>query len=259
MTDGEDLPDAGVWGRKGCLLIKSQVVINLSEATKSKGIKYWPKSERPREILLEKGPEFVSDAGLVAILLRTGVKGKDAVTLSRELLNHFGGLRGILNANKKDLEKVKGLGPAKIAQLLAAFEIAKRQLKEELVDNKAIKGPEDVIAYLALSMADLKEEVFSVIYLNSANVILSIEELFKGTVDQSAVYPREVIKRALELNASALIFVHNHPSGDLKPSKQDLSINQKLKNACQAVDITPLDHLLITPTGYLSFKEKGLH
>lgn len=259
MTDGEDLPDTDVSGMKDCLLIKSQVVINLSEATKSKGIKYWPKSEQPREILLEKGPEFISDAGLVAILLRTGVKGKDAVTLSRELLNHFGGLRGILNANKKDLEKVKGLGAAKIAQLLAAFEIAKRQLKEELVDNKAIKGPEDVIAYLALSMADLKEEVFSVIYLNSANVILSIEELFKGTVDQSAVYPREVIKRALELNASALIFVHNHPSGDLKPSKQDLSINQKLKNACQAVDITPLDHLLITPTGYLSFKEKGLH
>jgi DNA repair protein RadC len=193
-------------------------VRSLNEVNKSKGIKYWPKSERPREILLEKGPDFVSDAGLLAILLRSGLRGKDAVALSRDLLDLFGGLRGILNANKKDLEKVKGLGAAKIAQLLAAFEIEKRQLKEELVDNKAIKGPEDVIAYLALSMGDLKEEVFSVIYLNSANVILSIEELFKGTVDQSAVYPREVIKRALELNASALIFVHNHPSGDLAPS-----------------------------------------
>jgi len=220
----------------------------------SKGIKSWPKSERPREILLEKGPEFVSDAGLVAILLRTGVKGKDAVALSRELLHHFGGLRGILNANKKDLEKVKGLGTAKIAQLLAAIEIAKRQSKEEMVTKKAIKGPEDVIEYLSLSMANLKEEVFKVIYLNSANLVLAVEDLFRGTVNQSAVYPREVIKRALELNASGLIFVHNHPSGDLKPSQHDLTLNLKLIRACQIVDLTPLDHLIIGPTGYVSIK-----
>jgi DNA repair protein RadC len=220
----------------------------------SKGIKSWPKSERPREILLEKGPEFVSDAGIVAILLRTGVKGKDAVALSRELLHHFGGLKGILNANKKDLEKVKGLGTAKIAQLLAAIEMAKRQLKEEMVTKKAIKGPEDVIEYLSLSMANLKEEVFKVIYLNSANLVLAVEDLFKGTVNQSVVYPREVIKRALELNASALIFVHNHPSGDLKPSQHDLALNTKLIQACQTVDITPLDHLIVSPTGYVSLR-----
>jgi DNA repair protein RadC len=224
----------------------------------SKGIKSWPKSERPREILLEKGPEFVSDAGLVAILLRTGLKGKDAVTLSRELLHHFGGLKGILNANKKELEKVKGLGTAKISQLLAAIEIAKRQLKEGIVGNKPIKGPEDVIEYVSLSMANLKEEIFKVIYLNSANIILAMEDLFKGTVNQSAVYPREVVKRALELNACALIFVHNHPSGDLNPSQQDLSLNEKLIQACLAIDLTPLDHLIISPAGYISFKEKGL-
>ena len=223
----------------------------------TKGIKSWPKSERPREILLEKGPEFVSDAGLVAILLRTGVTGKDAVTLGRELLQHFGGLKGILSANKKDLEKVKGLGTAKIAQLLAAIEIAKRQLKEELLTKKAIKGPEDVIDYLSVSMANLKEEVFKVLYLNSANMVLAADDLFKGTVNQSAVYPREVIKRALELNASGLIFVHNHPSGDLKPSEHDLALNLKLIKACQAVDLTPLDHLIIGPTGYASLKEKG--
>ncbi|MDI6753328.1 MAG: DNA repair protein RadC [Thermodesulfobacteriota bacterium] len=225
---------------------------------KSKGIKYWPKSERPREILIEKGPEFVSDAGLLAILLRSGLKGKDAVTLGRELLDQFGGLKGILSASKKDLEKVKGLGIAKIAQLLAAIEIAKRQLKEEIVGSKVIKGPEDVVEYISLSMANLKEEVFKVFYLNSANIILAVEDLFKGTVNQSAVYPREVIKRALELNASALIFVHNHPSGDLKPSQQDLSLNQKLIQACHTVDITPLDHLIIGPGGHISFKEKDL-
>ena len=221
---------------------------------KNQGIKNWPKSERPRELLLEKGPEYVSDAGLVAILLRIGIKGKDAVTLGRELLNHFGGLTGLLNADKNDLEKIKGLGTAKIAQLLAATEIAKRQLKEEIVGKTLINGPEDVIEYLSLSMSNLKEEIFKVIYLDSANVVLAADDLFKGTVDQSAVYPRDIIKRAFELNASGLIFVHNHPSGDLKPSQPDLSLKRKLNKACLAVDLTPLDHLIIGPAGHISFK-----
>ena len=224
----------------------------------NQGIKSWPKSERPRELLLEKGPEYVSDAGLVAILLRIGTEGKDAVTLARELLKHFGGLSGLLNASKKDLENIKGLGTAKIAQLLAATEIAKRQLKEEIVGKTVINGPEDVLEYLSLSMSNLKEEVFKVIYLNSANVVLAAEDLFKGTVDQSAVYPREIIKRAFELNASGLIFVHNHPSGSLKPSKHDLSLNERLVKACRAVDLTPLDHLIIGPAGHISFKDKDL-
>ena len=222
------------------------------------GIKGWPRSERPRELLLEKGPEYVSDAGLVAILLRTGIEGKDAVTLGRELLKHFSGLRGLLNAKKGDLEKIKGLGTAKISQLLAATEIAKRQLKEEVVGKAVINGPEDVLEYLALSMANLKEEVFKIIYLNSANVILAAEDLFKGTVNQSAVYPREIIKRAFELNATGLIFVHNHPSGNLKPSQHDLSLNERLVKACRAVDLAPLDHIIVGPTGHFSFKEKGL-
>lgn len=226
-----------------------------SEATKQvKGIKDWPKSERPRELLLDKGPEFVSDAGLVAILLRIGIKGKDAVSLGRDLIDRFGGLRGLLNTDKKELEKVPGLGPAKISQLLAATEIAKRQLKEQVVNGTKIRGPQDLIEYLATSMASLTQEVFKVVFLNSANVVLAIEDLFKGTVDQSAIYPREVIKRALELNASAVIFVHNHPSGDLKPSKSDLSLNRKLVEACLAVNLTPLDHLIISSTGYASVK-----
>lgn len=230
----------------------------MGRAKTNHGIKSWPKSERPRELLLDKGPGYVSDAGLVAILLRTGIEGKDAVTLARELLKHFGGLRGLLNANKKDLEKIKGLGIAKISQLLSATEIAKRQLKEDIVGKAIINGPEDVLEYLSVSMSNLKEEVFKVIYLNSANVVLAAEDLFKGTVDQSAVYPREIIKIAFELNASGLIFVHNHPSGNLKPSKHDLSLNDKLVNACRAVDLTPLDHIIIGPTGYISLKEKGL-
>ena len=222
---------------------------------RNQGIKGWPKSERPRELLLEKGPEYVSDAGLVAILLRIGIKGKDAVTLGRELLSHFGGLRGLLNANKKDLEKIKGLGIAKIAQLLAATEIAKRQLKEEIIGKALVSGPEDVLEYLSLSMSNLTEEVFKVIYLDGANVVLAADDLFKGTVDHAAVYPRDIIKRAFELNASGLIFIHNHPSGDLKPSQPDLSLKEKLNKACLAVDLTPLDHLIIGPAGYVSFKD----
>lgn len=230
----------------------------MDEPNKNHGIKNWPKSERPRELLLDQGPEYVSDAGLVAILLRTGVKGQDAVALGRELIKQFGGLRGLLSAGKKDLEKIKGLGPAKIAQLLAATEIAKRQLKEEVVGKKVINGPEDMIEYLSLSMANLKEEVFKVIYLDSAHVVLAADVLFKGTVDQSAVYPREIIKRAFELNATALIFVHNHPSGSLKPSPHDLALNRKLVKACLAVDLTPMDHFIISSKGYMSFKDEGI-
>ncbi len=225
---------------------------------KNQGIKGWPRSERPREVLFDKGPEYVSDAGLVAILLRTGVRGKDAVAFGRELLKRFGGLRGLLSASRFDMESVKGLGTAKISQLLAATEIAKRQLKEEIVGKKAVNGPGDVLKYLSASMSNLKEEIFKVIYLNKANTVLAAEVLFKGTVDQSAVYPREIIKRAFELNASGLIFVHNHPSGNLMPSNQDLSLNERLVKACRAVDLSPLDHLIIGPNGHVSFKEKGL-
>ncbi len=174
--------------------------------------------------------------------------------MGRELLAHFGSLGGVLSANREDLKRVRGLGPAKISQLLAATEIAKRQLKERILRGAVINGPEDVIDYLALSMSNLREEVFRVIYLNSANAVLAIEDLSRGTVDQSVVYPREIIKRALELNASGLIFVHNHPSGDLKPSQQDLSLKEKLAKACLSVDLRPLDHLIIGPSGYLSIK-----
>lgn len=220
-------------------------------------IKNWPKSERPREVLLEKGPEFVSDAGLLAVLLRTGTKGKDAVSLARELITHFGGLKGILKARREELEAVNGLGPAKISQILASIEIVKRQMKEETVGQQIVNGPGDVLSYLTLTMSNLREEVFKVLYLNSANVIIAAEVLSKGTVNQSAVYPREVIKRALELGATGVIFVHNHPSGNSTPSKNDLELTRKLSDACRAVDIVPLDHFIITQNGHLSFKEQG--
>ena len=221
-------------------------------------IKTWPKYERPRELLLEKGPEHVSDAGLIAILLRSGTKGKDAVTLARDLIKKFGGLRGLLSAKKSDLEKIKGLGDAKIAQLMASIEITRRQLKEEIIGKNYIENDKDVIEYLSLSMRDLKEEFFKIIYLNKSNIILSIDESPGGTVDQTSIYPREVIKRALDIGASAVIFVHNHPSGNMEPSKYDIDLTKKLVSACLAVDITPLDHIIISPHGHTSLKNKGI-
>jgi len=221
-------------------------------------IKTWPKYERPRELLLDKGPDYVSDAGLIAILLRTGTRGKDAVALARDLLNYFGGLRGLLRAKISDLRKVKGLGSAKIAQIIAVIEIANRKLKEELTGQNYVENEKDVVDYLSLSTRDLKEESFRAVYLNRTNIILSIDELAKGTVDQASIYPREVVKRGLELGASAIIFVHNHPSGSIEPSQFDLELTKKLISACLAVEIIPLDHIIISPTGYVSLKQKGI-
>ena len=220
-------------------------------------IKNWPENERPREIFLNEGPGNVSDAGLIAILLRTGIKGKDAVSFARDLIKQFDGIRGLLNAKKSDLLNIKGLGMAKTSQLLASIELTKRQLKEEIVGKSYIKNEKDVIDYLSLSMRDLAEEFFKVIYLNKANIIIAIEDLQKGTVDQVSIYPRDIIKKALNLNSSGVIFIHNHPSGQLEPSQFDLEITKTLISACLAVDITPLDHIIISFSGYLSLKSKG--
>lgn len=219
-------------------------------------IKHWPKSERPRELLLEKGPDYVSDAGLIAILLRTGIKNKDAVSFARDLIKQFGGLRTLLNAGRTDLEKVKGLGQAKIAQLMAAIEISKRLLKEDIIGRVYVESDKDVLDYLSLTMRDLKEEFFKVIYMNKANVILSVEDIARGTVDQASVYPRDVVKRGLELNASAVVFVHNHPSGGLNPSQFDIELTKELISACRAVGIMPLDHIIMSPEGHLSLRNK---
>jgi len=228
------------------------------ETRNKNSIKFWPRHERPRELLLEKGPDHLSDAGLIAILLRSGTKGKDAVSLARDLIKRFDGLRGLLSAKKSDLERIKGLGNAKIAQLMAVIEITRRQLQEEIIGTNYVENDRDVIDYLSLSMRDLKEEFFKIIYLNRANSILSIEDIARGTVDQASIYPREIIKNALDIGASAIIFVHNHPSGSIEPSQRDIDITKRLISACRSVDITPLDHIIVSPYGHLSLKEKGL-
>ena len=223
-------------------------------------IKSWPKYERPREILLEKGPDHLSDAGLIAILLRSGTAKKDAVHLARELLGRFGGLSGLLRTPKKDLEEIKGMGPAKISQLMAALEIIKRQLRDRLKksDILTFENPQIVFDYLQSSMGAYKKEVFKVLYLNAGNQLIDDEDLFQGTLNESAVYPREVAKRALEKNAYSIIIAHNHPSGLLQATDRDISITRKLIKALKTVEIKVLDHVIVTGNGCLSMRLEKL-
>ncbi len=219
------------------------------------GIKHWPKSERPRELLLEKGPQVVSDAGLVAILLRSGTQDEDAVALARRLIAIFGGITGLLHASSGELAKVKGMGPAKIATLLSAMEIAKRKSNEEIVGKSVANSSKKVFELLAPMMKGLKKEVFKVLFLDQSNRVIAIEDLPTGTVNQSVVFPREVIKRALELEATGLIFAHNHPGGTCKPSNEDIEMTKKLFKACEAVELRALDHVILTESSYVSLND----
>jgi DNA repair protein RadC len=231
--------------------------MKIKEPLREEAIKYWPRHERPRERLLKHGPQSLSDAELLAIFLRTGVSGRSAVDLARALLQRFQGLRGLFAADYRELRAIKGLGDAKIATLLATIELSKRYLREQLEQRRAIRNPEDVYQLLAHSMRDLDHEVFTVFFLTSKNEILAIEELFRGTINTSAVHPREVVKRALQHGAAVLICAHNHPSGNPEPSPQDRMLTRELKEACRLMEIALLDHLVIGHNRYWSFAEHG--
>lgn len=221
-------------------------------------IKSWPESERPRERLLKSGPQSLSDAELVAILIRNGSAGKDALALARELLQSSAGLRGLFHLSPSKLKTIKGLGAAKIAGILAVKELATRYLKEETLEKDVIRDPESVAAYLSASLRDQKIEVFKVLFLDKGNRILDCLDLFRGTVDQAAVYPREIVKAALEHHATAVILVHNHPSGRAEPSAEDREVTKKISLACQSVNIRVLDHIIIGDNQRFSFSEHGL-
>ena len=219
-------------------------------------IKNWPEGDRPREMLLEKGPEALSDAALLAILLRTGMKGKNAIALAREMIVKFGGLNGLMMTTQDDLLSVKGIGKAKVAHILAAMEIVKRQLRQPLEKINIIKNPHHLFEYLKVSMADLSREEFRLLHLNRSKHLIAEEVLFRGTVDESAVYTREVIESALRKKASALIFAHNHPTGPAEASQEDIELTRSLVNACGAVDIPVLDHVIVGNNGFLSMKQE---
>jgi DNA repair protein RadC len=218
----------------------------------------WPLSERPREKLLARGPESLSDAELLAIFLRTGVSGKTAVDVARELLAQFGSLRALLAAERDDLCAAPGLGDAKVAQLLAALEIGRRHLGETLARGAALESSRDTRDYLTARLRDLDREVFCALFLDNRHRVLAFEELFAGTLNGTAVYPREVVKRALKHNAAAVIFAHNHPSGVAEPSRADETLTQRLKEALGLVEIRVLDHFVVGDGELVSFSERGL-
>ena len=218
----------------------------------------WPLQERPRERLLALGPQALADAELLAILLRTGVKGKSAVDVARALLSRFGSVAALLGAGSERLGGTPGLGSAKLAQLQAALELARRALKEELTTRDALSSPRSVRDYLRLALSGREHEVFMALMLDAQHRVIACEELFRGTLTQTSVYPREVVKCALRHNAAAIIFAHNHPSGVAEPSHADETLTRSLKAALALVDIQVLDHFIVAGTGTLSFAERGL-
>jgi len=218
----------------------------------------WPTSERPREKLLQRGTAALSDAELLAIFLRTGVSGKSAVDLARDLLSNFGGLRQLLEANQFDFCKAKGLGRAKFAQLQAVLEMSRRHLAEKLSKNTCLDSSRAVKEYLCSHLRHRQSEVFAIMLLDSQHHLICFEELFQGTINGTAVYPRDVVKLALAHNAASVILAHNHPSGLAEPSDADKSITKRLSKALSLLDIDTLDHMIVGNTEVVSFAERGL-
>jgi len=216
------------------------------------------KDERPREKLLTYGPSKLTPSELLAIFLRSGIQGKSAVKVANDLITQFGGVKGIFEADKDELLEIEGLGEAKVAQIKAVHALAEVYLKEKMKEHTKITESKDVFDYLYHTMRDLKKETFKVIFLDSANHIIDDEDIFKGTLNVSAVYPREIVKEAIRRNAASLIFVHNHPSGDPTPSESDKAITEDLVYACDLVQIKVLDHIIIGDNRYFSFADEGL-
>lgn len=217
----------------------------------------WPAQERPREKLLLKGAQALSDAELLAIFLRTGISGLTAVDLARQLLDDFGGLRPMFDASQQDFCANHGLGPAKYAQLQAVLEMAKRHLFEKLRRGDALCSVTQTREYLQSQMQGCSQEVFACLFLDNRHRVISFEKMFYGTIDSASVYPREVVRLALKNNAAAVILTHNHPSGVAEPSQADEQITKRLKEALALVDIRVLDHFVIGDE-VVSFAERGL-
>jgi DNA repair protein RadC len=223
------------------------------------GLKSMPADARPREKLLQRGASALSDAELLALLLRTGMAGKGVLQMAQELLDRFNGIAGLLHTSADDLKQIKGLGgSAKRAQLVAVLELARRALAEQLREREVFGSPGAVKHYLQLHLGRRAHEVFAVMFLDSQNRLLALEELFRGTLTQTSVYPREVVLHALKHQAAAVVLAHNHPSGTVQPSKADEALTQTLKAALALIDVRVLDHVIVGPGQALSMAEQGL-
>jgi DNA repair protein RadC len=222
----------------------------------------WPEDERPREKLLKRGADALSDGELLAIFLRVGVPGRSAVDLARDLLDEHKSLAGLFTASNAALARTRGIGSAKTAQLKAAFELAKRALREQIPAGRTLGSPEAVRSalqdWMRLHLAGRQREVFVVAFLDAQNRLIEVEEMFEGTLTQTSVYPREIVRHALRHNARSVIFAHNHPSGVAEPSQADQVLTETLKRALRLVDIEVLDHFVIGHGAALSFAERGL-
>lgn len=217
-----------------------------------------PEQQRPREKLLNLGPETLTDAELLAIFLRTGVSGMNAIELAESLLKQTHSLHNLFNATLSEFSAIKGMGAAKYAQLQAVMELCKRYLKEPCLRETVFDSPDSVRKYLTMKLRGLGHEVFVVLYLDNQNRLIKDEVLFQGTINAASVYPREVVKAALKMNAASLILAHNHPSGIAEPSQADKLITKKLQQALNLIDVQVLDHLIVAGPSCLSFAERGL-
>ena len=221
-------------------------------------LKDLPEDARPREKLLARGAGALSDAELLALLLRSGIPGKNALQMGQELVDTFGGIGGLLHTGHEALKSIKGLGPAKRAELVAVLELARRALTQELQDKPLFSTPQAVRDYLQLQLGSRPHEIFAVLFLDAQHRLIALEELFRGTLTQTSVYPREVVVRALALQAGSVVLAHNHPSGEAKPSRADEALTQTLKAALGLVDVRVLDHFIVTSTQAVSMAELGL-
>jgi DNA repair protein RadC len=222
-------------------------------------LKDLPPDAQPREKLLARGAGALGDAELLALLLRTGLPGQGVLQMAQALLDRFGGISGLLHTTAEDLKQVKGLGgPAKRAELVAVLELARRALAQQLKEREVFGSPGAVKHYLQLHLAAKAHEVFGVLFLDAQNRLLAMEELFRGTLTQTSVYPREVVLRALHHGAASVVLAHNHPSGTVQPSRADEALTQTLKAALALVDVRVLDHVIVAPGDALSMAEKGL-
>ena len=218
----------------------------------------WPANERPREKLIEQGAEALSDAELLAIFLRVGVTGKSAVDLARDLLNTFGSLNAIFAASEQEISQVHGMGSSKYVQLQAIFEMSRRALNEQMQTQNVLNSPQQVRDYLVLKLGGQHKEVFLLLFLDTQHRLIASEEMFTGTLKETSVYPREVVKRALHFNAAAVILAHNHPTGVAQQSSADELITRELGKALALVDVKVLDHFIVAGNQVLSFSERGL-
>ncbi len=218
----------------------------------------WPAAERPREKLLDLGPQALSDAELLAIFLRVGCVGKSAVDLARELLQEYGGLRPLLESSQTEFCKGLGLGAAKYAQLQAVLEMGRRHLSASMKEGDILTSPDLVRNYLSAQLRHQPHEIFAVLFLDNQHRLIAYDELFYGTIDSAAVYPREVVKKALARNAAACVLAHNHPSGIAEPSQCDLRITERLQAALNLVGVRVIDHMVVGDKEVISFAERGL-